>query len=56
MVKDTQLTELQSVNEKMAQLSRQILTEPYSPKREEQVRELGRLKEQARQLRNEQLN
>ncbi len=55
MVKDKQLTDLQSVNAQMAQLSRQILTEPYNPKREEQVKELDRLKEQARLLRNQQL-
>jgi hypothetical protein len=55
MVKHKQLTELQSVNEKMAQLSRQILREPAKPKREERVKELGRLKEKARLLRNQQL-
>jgi hypothetical protein len=53
--KDDELTELRSVNEKMAQLSRRILTEPTNPKRKEQVIELGRLKEQARILRNRQL-
>jgi hypothetical protein len=55
MVDDTQVMELESVNIKMAQLSWRILRERHSPYREEQVKELSRLKEQATLLRNLQM-
>ncbi len=55
MVKDKELTELQSINAKMAKLSRKILSDPYDSHRTEQLKELSELRESARLLRNNRL-
>jgi hypothetical protein len=55
MVKDKELTELQSINAKMAELSRKILSDACDPHRKEQLKELSELRESARLLRNQRL-